>query len=286
MSIWSTIAAMAGVVFVYMTLVFALAMAIKRNDIVDTAWGIGFVIIAIGSGVASGPMTSRKWLVLVLVAAWGLRLALHVFRRNWAKPEDARYRKWREDWGQHFVVRSYGQIFMLQGLLMLIVSLPIMIVNATDRGGFGVIDLAGLAIWLTGFAFEAIGDYQLSAFKSDPQNKGKLMSRGLWRYTRHPNYFGEVALWWGVYVISLSAPMGWIGFLGPIAISYLILHVSGIPMLEKSFETRAGWQEYKSRTSPFFPVAPQKGSVGCPSRFSDRSAARWPPPCQPNDQEH
>jgi len=247
----------AVVIFVYMSVFFGLAMWLKKNDIADAAWGLGFIVVTIASLLMGSGLTPHKLVVLVLVVLWGLRLAIHITLRNRGRAEDYRYRQWREDWGDQFVWRTFLQVFMLQGLFMLLVSFPIIAVNTYDRGGFGALEVLGIVIWGIGFFFETVGDYQLSAFKRDPDNEGKLLTSGLWRYTRHPNYFGEVTQWWGVFLIAVSAPHGWIGLVGSVTITLLILKVSGIPMLEKRSSQKPGWDEYRRRTNAFFPWFPK-----------------------------
>jgi steroid 5-alpha reductase family enzyme len=258
MIIWSTLATIALIVFLYMTLLFVLALVRKRNDIADVGWGLGFVMVALCSLILSGTATTRKTLIMILVALWGLRLTVHIWMRNRGKQEDYRYKQWREDWGDRWIIRSYLQVFLLQGLFMVMITFPIMIAMTYDQGALGILDWIGLGVWAVGFFFEAVGDYQLTLFIRDPANRGKLMKSGLWQYTRHPNYFGEVTQWWGVFLIVLSVPNGWMGIIGPLTISFLILRVSGIPMLEKRSATKPGWEEYKRRTNAFLPWFPKK----------------------------
>jgi len=246
-------------VLVYMTGWFIAAQIRGRNDIADVAWGLGFILVAVVSLVTGDAYSPRGLLVSGLVLVWGLRLALHIHYRNRGRGEDPRYRQWREEWGRWFVLRSFLQVFMLQGALLLLVAVPIVFVNQAPATPLGWLDLLGLAVWLYGFCFEAIGDWQLLMFIRDPANGGKLMTGGLWRYTRHPNYFGEVTLWWGIWLMTLSLPGGWLTVVGPLTITILILKVSGIPMLEKPYEDRADFQEYKRRTSAFFPLPPTGG---------------------------
>ena len=250
----------AGSILVYMIGWFIAARISGRNDIADVAWGLGFVLAAAVSLTAGHVYSSRSLLVSGLVLIWGLRLALHIHSRNRGKGEDPRYRKWREEWGKWFVLRSFLQVFMLQGILLLMVAIPVVFVNQAPPAPLGWHDLLGLAVWLTGFCFESVGDRQLLTFIRDPGNKGKLMTSGLWRYTRHPNYFGEVTLWWGIWLMTLALPGGWLTIIGPLTITFLILKVSGIPMLEKPYEERADFQEYKRRTSAFFPLPPTGGT--------------------------
>jgi len=248
-----------GAVLLYMTGWFIAAQIRGRNDIADVAWGLGFILVAAISLVAGDANSPRGLLVSGLVLIWGLRLAFHIHARNRGKGEDPRYRTWREEWGKWFVLRSFLQVFMLQGFLLLLVAVPIVFANTAPAGPLGWLDLLGLVIWLYGFGFEAVGDWQLLKFIRDPNNKGKLMTSGLWRYTRHPNYFGEVTLWWGIWLMTLALPGGWLTIVGPLTITFLILKVSGIPMLEKQYEDRADFQEYKRHTSAFFPLSPKGG---------------------------
>jgi steroid 5-alpha reductase family enzyme len=249
--------AAAATVLIYMLLWFVVSLIIKRNDVADVAWGGGFIVAALAALASSGVTTSRARLVTALVIIWGLRLSLHIGFRNRGKGEDARYRKWREEWGKYATLRSFFQIYILQGVLLLVISLPVIrSITAADTP-LGFMDLLGAIVWLTGFLFEAISDRQLLQFKKDRANKEKVISTGLWRYSRHPNYFGEVTLWWGIFIIVLAVPGGWMTMFGPLMITALILGVSGIPMLEKKYEGNAEFDEYKRRTSAFFPLPPK-----------------------------
>jgi len=251
-------AAAAVVSLLYMTLVFFLALAKKNNGVVDIAWGLGFILVAAIVFALRGNGQPRQWLALTLVLIWGGRLALHIFRRNRGREEDFRYAAWRRQWGKFFVIRSFGQIFMLQGLLLLLVIAPVLMIVGQGQPPMNLLDLLGVLVWLTGFSFETIGDRQLASFIRDPANRGKLMTGGLWRYTRHPNYFGEAALWWGLGILALSSPRGWLGMTGPAAITFLLLFVSGVPLLEKKYKGRPDFEEYKKRTSIIFPWFPKK----------------------------
>jgi len=246
------------ILFLYMNLWFVIALAGKRNDVADIAWGPGFAVMA-----WSGIIIEQKWgvsalLVNVLVTIWGIRLAWHIFRRNRNKGDDFRYLEWRKRWGKWFYLRSYFQVFMLQGVLLFIIVFPVLFINKNGGGTPGWFDLAGLLVWCTGFIFEATADRQLAEFVKESSNKGKILQTGLWRYSRHPNYFGEVVQWWGLFLIALSFPGGWITFPGPLTITLLILFVSGVPLLEKKYAGRSDWEEYKNRTSIFFPLPPSK----------------------------
>jgi len=248
--------ALAAVLFLYMTAWFIISLLKKRNDVADIAWGLGFVLLAWLAYCISGS-ACRPLLVNSLVTLWGTRLAWHIYRRNRGKPEDYRYQEWRREW-KHFTLRSYLQIYMLQGFLLYLISLPVLFINHAPSSTLEWTDYAGIAVWLIGFSFESIGDRQLKDFTRDPSNKGKIIGTGLWRYSRHPNYFGEVVQWWGIFVVALSLPGSWSTVIGPLTITVLILFVSGIPLLEKKYAGRADYEEYKKRTSIFFPLPPRK----------------------------
>ncbi len=246
------------VMFVFMNLWFTIALWRKRNDIADIVWGLGFVV-AVGCALLfSQTLDVRPFLVSILVFIWGGRLAIRIFLRNLGKYEDARYRAWREEWGDHFILRTFLQVFMLQGVLILIISIPVLLIIISDNPPLNFLDYLGTAIWITGFVFEAVGDYQLDRFTRDPGNRGKIMKYGLWRYSRHPNYFGEVLLWWGIFCIALSVENGWLTIIGPATITFLILKVSGIPLAEKRLLRKDEFQQYMKTTSVFFPMPPKK----------------------------
>lgn len=243
--------------FGYMNLWFVISLIKKRNDVADVAWGLGFVLMTWTSFFLSSVFDIRGLIMSILVSVWGLRLAWHIYRRNKGKAEDYRYLSWRKEWGKWFFLRSYAQVYLLQGFLLFLIIFPVLIVNETVGSSLGWIDLIGGIIWGVGFYFEAVGDAQLAKFIKDPLNKGKLMKSGLWSYTRHPNYFGEVTQWWGLWIIALSVSNGWLGIIGPITITFLILKVSGIPMLEKKMERNPEFAKYKQRVSLFIPLPPR-----------------------------
>ena len=196
-------------------------------------------------------------LVFFLVLIWGLRLALHIYLRNRGKDEDYRYVQFKKDWGKQFFVRSYFQIFLLQGLLMIIVSTPIILIANSTYPPLGVIGYIGTAIWLTGFLIETISDKQLSSFielKKSGEIKKKFADIGLWKYSRHPNYFGEILQWWAIGIIAYPVSFGYLGLIGPLTITYLIVFVSGIPLLEKKFKKHPEWAEYIARTNKLLPL--------------------------------
>lgn len=178
--------------------------------------------------------------------------------RTWGRGEDFRYQAWRETWGRWFVVRSIGQIYVLQGAIILVILTPVILARRAPGGPLGPLDWLGVAVWLVGFCFEAVGDAQLLAFKRNSGNRGRFMTRGLWRYTRHPNYFGEVTLWWGVLLVGLGAGYGAIGIVSPLTITALLLFVSGIPMLERKWAGDPEFEAYRRRTSAFIPWPPKE----------------------------
>ena len=239
------------IIFFYMTIIFFLAQVLEDNSIVDVGWGIGFVCIAIFT-LFVREINLRKIIFNLLILAWGMRLSLYILFRNSGRGEDFRYKNWRNSW-KHFVLRSFFQIFMLQGFIMLVVALPVIRVNAAAPRSIGFIDVIGLIIFLCGFGMEVIGDRQLHQFKQLSENAGKLITTGLWKYTRHPNYFGEVMLWWGICLFAVPEIDGLFTLIGPLTITLLIRYVSGVPMLEAKYEGRADWETYKSETPVFIP---------------------------------
>lgn len=254
---FQTLLYVALVIWVYMTVWFVVGLILKRNDVADIAWGIGFIVASFVPLFIGGFALDRSVLVTTLVVVWGGRLAYHIFKRNIQKTEDRRYVEWRNAWGKWLIPRAYGQIFMLQGVLLVLVVMPVLVINTYRGGVLTVFDVVGVLVWIVGFYFESQGDKQLKNFIKNPDNKGKILNTGLWKYTRHPNYFGEVTQWWGLWIIALSVPHGWIGIIGPLTITTLILKVSGIPLLEKSMAQNPLFDEYRKTTSVFFPRKPK-----------------------------
>jgi steroid 5-alpha reductase family enzyme len=240
----------------YTILWFIISIIKKRNDVADIAWGLGFVLMAWLSFILTD-FSFRALLVNSLVTVWGLRLSMHIYNRNKNKTEDRRYLEWRKTW-KNFYLRSYLQVFLLQGALLFLISLPVIFINHSVVKGFGTLEIIGLLIWSVGFYFESVGDNQLKEFISNPSNKGMLMDRGLWKYSRHPNYFGEVVQWWGIFVIAISIPGSLYTIIGPLTITILILFVSGIPLLERKYAGRPDFEEYKKKTSIFIPLPPKR----------------------------
>lgn len=247
---------MALVLFGYMTAWYIVGLILKRNDVADIAWGLGFVLLAWISLFTSN-IIIRGILVNILVTVWGVRLALHIYMRNRNKPEDSRYQTWRKEW-KNFYLRSYLQIYLSQGLFLYLIAVPFLFINHSSVQNLTIMDCVGILIWFIGFYFESTGDKQLKQFISNPNNKGKTMDQGLWKYSRHPNYFGEVTQWWGIYILTLSIPHGYLTIIGPLTITILILFVSGIPLLERKRDGQVEWEKYKKQTSVFFPLPPKK----------------------------
>jgi steroid 5-alpha reductase family enzyme len=239
-----------------MTMFFIIAQIVKNNSIVDIGWGIGFVIVTLFSAFINPVWSPGKIIMILFVLTWGLRLSIYIFIRNKGKEEDFRYKAWRDTW-KYFVLRSYLQIFLLQGILMFIIAMPIILVNKSAPLPFSVFDIIGIILFLTGFTFEVTGDYQLYRFKKDPVNKGKIITHGLWKYTRHPNYFGEAVIWWGIAAFALPYHLGWITLISPVIITLMLRYVSGVTMLEKKYEGRADFDEYKKKTPALFPWRPK-----------------------------
>lgn len=246
-----------ALILLLQTAFFIVSLVLKNNSYADVSWGIGFILVALLSFIISDIDTTRRALVTALVIVWGVRLSLRIFLKNYGKPEDFRYARWRESWGGSFIVRSFFQIYLLQGALLLIVSLPVILVNVYGDGNLKFLDLMGLGIWTLGFLFESIGDFQLDRFVKNPQNVGKIMRYGLWQYSRHPNYFGESLQWFGIALIALSVSYGFIGLISPLLITFLLLKVSGIPMMERRFEGNPEFEDYKLRTRAFVPGLPK-----------------------------
>jgi steroid 5-alpha reductase family enzyme len=256
---WMT--ALAGLVAILAAAasVWLLSVRLRDVSIADVCWGSGFTFLAWLYCVLSPASTPRSWLVAILISVWGVRLSLHIFRRNHGKGEDPRYRAMRASHGPAFWWRSLFTVFLLQGAILWFVALPVLVaVRAPRPAGLTAVDGAGIVLFAIGFGFEVVGDAQLARFKSDPGNHGRVLDRGLWRYTRHPNYFGDATLWWGVYAIACATPGGWLTVLSPALMSFLLVRVSGVTLLEEGLkQSRPGYRQYISRTPAFFPWFPR-----------------------------
>lgn len=236
------------VILVYMSCWYLAALRYKDNSLADIAWGPGFIIVALTAAMLRGRVTLTGVVVIVLITIWALRLATHIIARH--RGEDARYLAWRESW-TYVRTRSFFQVFMLQGLLIVLIAAPAVQAIAESPMGDTPWLYAGALIWVAGFLIEVIADRQLHRFKKSG-TKGLLMT-GLWRYSRHPNYFGEAVQWWGLYVIAIGTPGGWLTVYGPVIITFLLRFVSGVPLIEKRYAGRKDFEEYKKRTNAFIP---------------------------------
>ncbi len=241
------------------TVVWLVSLALRDASIVDVFWGLGFVLVAWVYWALSEGTTGREWILLALVTVWGVRLGGYILVRNWGHGEDYRYQRFRKNAGEAFWWRSYFTVFLLQGILMWVISAPLLAVQLPSRpAGLTFWDGLGVGVWLVGFVFEAGGDWQLQRFKADPENKGKLLTTGLWRYTRHPNYFGDAAQWWGFWLFAVAAPWGALTVVSPIVMTFLLLKVSGVALLEKGLsKSKPGYEDYVARTSAFIPWPPK-----------------------------
>jgi steroid 5-alpha reductase family enzyme len=243
-----------------MTLLWVVSIIVKNVSIVDLFWGFGFVLASVFYFLKTDGSEPRKTILIVLAAIWGMRLSVYLARRNIGKGEDFRYKQFRKNYGEKkYWWISFFQTFLLQGILMWLISAPLLGAQYYGQNKpLGIFDIIGIILWIIGFCFEAGGDFQLARFKSDPSNRGKVLDRGLWRYTRHPNYFGDSAVWWG-YAFLCLASGSWLPILGSILMTALIIKVSGVALLEKSLkEQKPHYKEYIEKTSAFLPWFPKK----------------------------
>jgi steroid 5-alpha reductase family enzyme len=245
------------IIFIYATIWFGISVYKKRNDVADIAWGIGYIIICIYL-FFSYPASAVLKLLYALVTLWGLRLSIHIYLRNKNKTEDFRYKAWREEWGKYFYLRSYLQVFLLQAIFLLIIISPVIHAAAEGLVHWNVFTWIGLCCWIIGFYFQAVADWQLAVFKSTQKNKGLIIQTGLWKYSRHPNYFGEIIMWWSIFIITIPIANSFYFIISPLTITTLLVFVSGIPMLEKKYKGNAAFEDYKKRTSALIPMPPLK----------------------------
>lgn len=247
-------------IWILVTLLWLLSVIIKNVSIVDVFWGFGFVIVNAFYVFNLEEINPRNWLLLGLVSLWGLRLTIYLAIRNLGKGEDYRYQRFRKNFGEHrYWWFSYFQVFLLQGSLILIVSLPFLGVHLSKTyGNLFLVDYLAIVIWIIGFSFEAGGDYQLYKFKKNPNNTGKVLQTGFWKYTRHPNYFGDTIVWWSYALFSVAAGSYW-QIIGTVIMTILIIKVSGVTMLEKTLKhSKPKYQEYMKKTNAFIPWFPKK----------------------------
>lgn len=244
-------------IFIFMTYWYFMSTNIERVDIVDIAWGLAFIVTTVVSLIFNKNYFVENLVLQLLVLLWGLRLAIYIYIRNKDKKQDKRYQKLLKKW-KNKKSRIYLNVFMLQGFLALLISSNVWLFHILDVNKVRAWNWIGILVWIIGFYFEAVGDWQLLQSKKNSKNKDKIMKEGLWKYSRHPNYFGEVTMWWGIFIYVLGSVPLWLAIISPATISYLIFGVSGIPMAEKFYKNNAEFKKYAKKTSKFFPLPPKR----------------------------
>ena len=249
-----------GSALAVMVITWILSVPIKDASIADISWGLVFVAIAWACFAAGDGTSSRKLILAILITIWGGRLALHIFHRH--DGEDRRYVAMRERQGDAFVFRSLFSVFVVQAVIAWIVSIPIQLAAADPTpDSLGILAILGALVMIGGIACEATADAQLEEFKKDPESKGQVMDRGLWGYSRHPNYFGDTCVWWGAWLVALETGSAWWGFVGPVVMTFFLLKVSGVALTERSIGSRRpGYEDYVKRTSAFIPLPPKRSA--------------------------
>jgi steroid 5-alpha reductase family enzyme len=239
---------------------YGIAHIVKRSDVVDVAWGANASILTLLAYLIARPaFDNPQTIILLLVFLWGIRLSYHITKRLLSKQEDPRYAKYRKEWGSAFPLKSYIFFFLGQSLLIAIIAIaPYFIAFSEISLVWTFFHVFGLLVWIVGFLFESISDKQLKDFLKDPKNKGKLMTQGLWKYSRHPNYFGEATMWWGIFLMLIPFPWGWLALISPLTITFFLLKVTGVPLAEQSLAKHPDFEEYKRKTSIFIPLPPKK----------------------------
>ena len=240
----------------------------QNVTLVDSLWGLGFVLIAWMTFFMTDGFTARALLLAVLTTIWGLRLSIYLTLRNHGKGEDPRYGSWRREYGDRFWIVSLFNVFLVQAVFMWIIALAMQFGQmAPNPAALTWLDILGMSLWTIGFIFEAVGDWQLASFKANPANKGRVMNRGLWATTRHPNYFGEALVWWGIFLIVLSTPGSLWTIISPVLITITLLKITGVALTEKTIlETKPEYREYIAGTSAFFPWFPKRSKNECHDR--------------------
>jgi steroid 5-alpha reductase family enzyme len=236
----------------YATLWFIVSILKKRNDIADIAWGLGYVLLCIYHA-ATQPIHPVVLVCYLLVLFWGLRLSVFIYSRNRNQSEDFRYLQWRKEWGSAFYIRSFLQVYLLQGLFLFLIISPVLFAASFSQSEWTIYTGIGVLIWMIGFYWQSVGDYQLRQFIRQRKSKEEVLMTGLWKFSRHPNYFGEVTMWWGIYLIIWPLPGSLFFLFGPLTITLLIRYVSGVPMLERRYQNNEAYQAYKSKVPALFP---------------------------------
>ncbi|MCA8984044.1 MAG: DUF1295 domain-containing protein [Planctomycetaceae bacterium] len=254
-----------------MVVLWIVSIPLRDVSIVDIFWGPGFIMVAWASYLFSIQQRKTCYLLPLMVTLWGLRLAVYLASRNWGKGEDARYAALRRHAGPSFAATSLLTVFGLQGVVMWVISLPLQLGIPANLGVLNTFTYLGLGLWGLGLACETLGDWQLARFRARPENRGKVLDRGLWRYTRHPNYFGDFLVWWGFWFVAVSPGMHYWTIISPLGMSVLLMFISGVTLLERGLrETKPDYAEYAARTQPFFPWFPKARttSTGFPASTS------------------
>jgi steroid 5-alpha reductase family enzyme len=252
------------ILLAYFLIWYVIAQVKNNNGLVDIAWGMGIVVSAISSRILGNQYTLTGLIVTGLTIIWGVRLSVYLFKRNFNKPEDFRYQNFKRKWGTNLRLKALVYVFLTQSVFSYIIGLPIILTNTLNNESFGIFSIVlatfGTIIFFIGFVFEVLADHSLAKFKKDPNNKGKIMQKNVWKLSRHPNYFGEATIWWGITIVSLATlnPYNLIGLVSPIIITYLLLFVTGVPLLEQKYKDNLAYQAYAKRTPIFFPMCPKK----------------------------
>ncbi len=243
-----------------MATVWLVSLRLRDVSIVDVAWGAAGALMAASAFFMANGALPRRLLVTGMTVIWGCRLAFHIGVRKRGKGEDFRYAAMRAKRPEAFPLRSLVTVFLLQAVLIWAITIPAQVAQVHDiPANLTALDLLGLGLWLLGFGFEAVADLQLRRFLSDPENSGRVMDRGLWRFSRHPNYFGDSLVWWGIFLVAAATPMGWVTVFSPLLMTFFLMKVSGVPLLEEALaKRRDGYRDYMERTSPFFPWPPRR----------------------------
>lgn len=250
------------IIILFMTLLWIISVKLKNVSIIDPFWGFSFVVLGVFYYLNTDGNEHRKLLITILVVIWGVRLTVYLFWRNWGKDEDYRYQQFRNDFGAHrYWWVSYFQVFILQGVLLWLISAPLLAAQYFEPDKkLGFLDAFAILIWIIGFVFEAGGDYQLAQFKANPNNKGKLLTTGFWKFTRHPNYFGDATVWWAFGLFSVAVNC-YLPLLSSVLMSYLIIKISGVSLLEKTLkDIKPNYYNYMQNTNAFFPWFPKNNS--------------------------
>jgi len=255
--------------FLYIIIAFVVGTVKKNNGIMDIFYGPAYIVVGgmslLMSMLLNGSISYRQIVILTLIIIWAVRLASYLYVRNQGKPEDYRYQALRKRWKTNIPLKSFLKIYLFQGILIFLISIPVWFVNISYNppitSPFDINSITmwlGTIFWVIGFLFETIGDFSLYAFKKNPENKGKIMDKSVWRYTQHPNYFGETLMWWSIFIIALAVPFGFITFIGPAYLTFQIIKVSGVVLLNKRFRGNDEYADFKKRTSSFIPWFPKK----------------------------